>query len=186
MNAIAVSDNSDPAQTRREQMLDGTARLEAIEDIRRLKARYWRFVDTKQWREFGELFAPDATFTDHSAAFHCDGRDEIRDKIEAALADVFTAHHGHQSEIEIEDLSHARGIWAMEDYLVFPPGAVHPTNPSPTSTVRGYGHYVESYVKLDSQWLFQKSELFRLRLEVSGNSSTAYPTWTEAPQPAAV
>jgi SnoaL-like domain len=165
-------------------MPDAIEGLEAIEEIRRLKAQYWRFVDTKQWDRFGQLFAPDATFTDHSAAFHCDGRTEIRDKIAAALPDdVITVHHGHQSEIEIDDAEHARGIWAMEDYLIFPPGAAHPTSGAPTSTLRGYGHYVESYVKLDGAWKFQKSELFRLRLEVSGNASTGYPTWTE-PRPA--
>src|SRR3984957_4605760 len=164
-------------------MSEAIERLEAIEEIRRLKARYWRFVDTKQWERFGELWAPDATFTDHSAAFHCEGAQEVRDKIAAALPDdVVTVHHGHQSEIEIEDQDHARGIWAMEDYLIFPPGAVHPTSAAPTSTVRGYGHYVESYVKLDGEWKFQKSELFRLRLEVSGDVRTQYPTWSEAPQ----
>jgi hypothetical protein len=168
-------------------MLDTAERLEAIEEIRRLKAQYWRFVDTKQWSSFGELFAPDATFTDHSAAFHCDGAAEIESKIAAALPDdVVTVHHGHQSEIEIDDELHARGIWAMEDYLIFPPGSVHPTNPSPTSTIRGYGHYVESYVKLDGKWRFQKSELFRLRIEIVGNASTSYPTWTGARPLAAV
>ena len=101
-------------------MSDAIERLEAIEEIRRLKARYWRFVDTKQWERFGELWAPDATFTDHSAAFHCDGAQEVRDKIAAALPDdVVTVHHGHQSEIEIESPDRARGIWAMEDYLIF-------------------------------------------------------------------
>jgi hypothetical protein len=35
------------------------------EEIRVLRAQYWRFVDTKQWPAFGRLFAADATFTDH-------------------------------------------------------------------------------------------------------------------------
>ena len=34
--------------------------LEALEAIRRLKARYFRYVDTKQWDRFGELFCEDA------------------------------------------------------------------------------------------------------------------------------
>jgi len=41
-------------------------------------------------------------------------------------------------------------------------------------------------VKLDGRWRFQKSELFRLRIESSGNSATAYPAWAEAPALAAV
>jgi 3-phenylpropionate/cinnamic acid dioxygenase small subunit len=30
--------------------------LEALEQIKQLKARYFRFVDTKRWQEWGELF----------------------------------------------------------------------------------------------------------------------------------
>ena len=35
--------------------------LVAQEEIRRLKARYCRFLDTKQWEKWGDLFTPDAT-----------------------------------------------------------------------------------------------------------------------------
>jgi len=39
-------------------MSDETA---AIEDIKRLKARYYRCMDTKQWDGWNDVFAPDAT-----------------------------------------------------------------------------------------------------------------------------
>ena len=35
-------------------------RLEDMEQIKQLKARYFRFVDEKKWTEFGELFTSDA------------------------------------------------------------------------------------------------------------------------------
>ena len=35
---------------------------EDIEAIRQLKARYFRFVDTKQWDRWGDLFTEDAVF----------------------------------------------------------------------------------------------------------------------------
>ena len=38
------------------------ARLEAIEEIRRLKARYFRCVDTRNWVEFADLFTLDCAF----------------------------------------------------------------------------------------------------------------------------
>ena len=156
--------------------LDPIERLVAIEEIRRLKARYWRFVDTKQWDAFGKLFARDARFTDHAGGpFHCDGAAEIQSKISAVLEKALTIHQGHQSEIDIEDASNARGIWVMEDYLVFPPGDAHPTNPFPEATVRGYGHYVERYVKIGGEWFFQAVDLYRLRLEVLSPSGTPYP-----------
>jgi hypothetical protein len=161
---------------------DHVARLVAIEGIRNLKSRYWRFVDTKQWDAFGALFAPDATFLDHSANFGCDGAEEIQAKIEAVLQPALTVHQGHQSEIEILDETHAQGIWMLEDYLIFPPGEVTPENPYAGSTVRGWGHYVEDYVKLDGAWRFQRVDLYRLRLEVESPFATDYP---RVPAPAA-
>jgi hypothetical protein len=155
-------------------------RLLAIEEIRRLKAQYWRFVDTKQWDEFGSLFVPDAYFLDHAAPFECSGAAEIQAKISTVLDPALTIHQGHQSEIEVESDSEARGIWAMEDHLIFPTGEVGPSNPYAGATVRGYGHYVEQYVNLDGRWRFQRVELYRLRLEVDSPSSTAYPPVTGA------
>jgi hypothetical protein len=146
-----------------------------LEQIRVLRARYWRFVDTKKWADFEGLFAEDATFTDHSADFRCNGAHEIASMISAVLQDVVTIHHGHQSELELIDETHARGIWAMEDYLIFPDGTSHPTSGAPINTMRGYGHYFDQYVKLEDGWHFQKVELHRLRLEITGVSHTQYP-----------
>ena len=36
------------------------AELNHIEAIKRLKARYFRMLDTKNWVEWGKIFAPDA------------------------------------------------------------------------------------------------------------------------------
>lgn len=154
---------------------ESVARLLAIEEIRHLKARYWRFVDTKQWDEFGSLFAPDAHFLDHAASFECFGADEIQAKISAVLDPALTVHQGHQSEIEIESDTAARGVWAMEDFLEFPAGEVGPLNPYAGATVSGWGHYVERYVRIDGDWRFQKVDLYRLRLVVNSPSTTAYP-----------
>lgn len=145
------------------------------EELRTLKARYWRYVDTKRWDAFGALFAPDATFVDHSAAFRCHGQAEIQAKISSVLGDVTTIHSGQLSELELLGDDEARGIWAMQDYLIFPPGTDHPTNPQPTSTLRGWGHYVEHYVRRDGRWLFRSVDLYRLRVEHAGAAKTAYP-----------
>lgn len=149
--------------------------LIAKDEIRELKARYWRYVDTKQWDSFIELFRPEATFSDHSADFHCADRASIAEAIPTALADVTSVHRGLQYEIEVLAEDRARGIWAMEDYLVYPPGASHPPNPGQTSSVRGYGHYVETYAKSQEGWRFVSIDLYRLRLEVDSYSSTDLP-----------
>jgi hypothetical protein len=150
-------------------------RLLALEEIRTLKARYWRYVDTKQWQAFAELFTFDATFTDHSADFACSGREGIVADISGSLAAVTSFHSGLQSELEITSPDSARGIWAMQDYLIYPPGARHATSPLPVASVRGYGHYVEEYLRVGGRWLFQKIELYRIRLETTVTSQTGYP-----------
>lgn len=53
--------------------MDLLFRLEAIEDIRRLKAQYFRFVDLKDWASLKTVFAPDVEFDRSAAAsvFNC-------------------------------------------------------------------------------------------------------------------
>ena len=43
-------------------------RLLAVEQIRQLKARYFRLLDTKRWDEFEALFSADAVFDMREAA----------------------------------------------------------------------------------------------------------------------
>jgi uncharacterized protein (TIGR02246 family) len=155
--------------------MDAVARLLAIEEIRALHARYWRFVDTKNWDAFGALFAPDASFTEHLTGFHCEGSQEIQAQVAAFLDGATTVHHGHQSEIAVHDESSAEAIFVMEDYLIFPPGTVNPGSGAPMSTLRGYGHYVEKLTKIDEQWRFQQVDLYRVRVETVGSAATAFP-----------
>jgi hypothetical protein len=155
-------------------MIDPVEKLLAIEDIKTLRARYWRYVDTKKWPEFTALFVADATFEDHAADFRCENAEEIGTKIPQSLTGVFSAHHGHQHEITIEDEDHATGIWAMFDYLIFSPGTAFPGAPS-AGVVRGYGHYFDEYVRIKGQWRFAKVDLYRLRLESGTATSTEYP-----------
>jgi hypothetical protein len=148
--------------------LDPITILMADREIRNLRGRYWRMADTKEWEEYGNLFAPDGTFSDHAANFHCHGREEVVRKIGGVLANCQTVHHGHQAEIYIDDETHARGIWMLEDYLIFPPGGAgggDELNPYPASTVKAYGHYMDDYVKLDGVWRFQAINLYRLRVD---------------------
>jgi hypothetical protein len=145
------------------------------DELRELKARYWRFVDTKQWDAFVELFADGATFADHGADFRCADREEIATKIPAALERVISIHHGHQHELEILDADRAKGIWVMEDYLIYSGENQFPGVDLSTSAVHGYGHYVEEYARHDGAWKFAKIDLYRLRLEVESLVSNPLP-----------
>lgn len=147
--------------------MDDLERLVAIEEIKQLKARYFRCLDTKDWDGFAAVFTSDAVM---------DMRGEMRDRttegiglivgareiaafVRGAVHDVSTVHHGHMPEIEITGDASATGVWAMEDKLWWPEGA-------PLRTMHGYGHYHEEYVRTDAGWRIAKTTLTRLRVDV--------------------
>jgi len=123
-------------------------RLEAIEEIKQLKARYFRCMDTKDWAGFAAVFAPDAEMDmrgeDPGSGLNR-GAQVIADYVRNAVDPVVTVHHGHMPEIELTSDTTATGIWAMEDKLSWPEG-------SPISWMHGYGHYHETYERVDGEW----------------------------------
>jgi hypothetical protein len=139
--------------------VDAVGRLEAIEDIKLLKARYFRCMDTKDWDGFAEVFTADAVMdmTSEGAGVTVGNR-EIAAFVQGAVGDVTTVHHGHTPEIEITSPTTATGIWAMEDKLRWPDGA-------PMGSMHGYGHYRETYEKVSGQWRIKTLELNRLRID---------------------
>jgi hypothetical protein len=145
--------------------LDPMMVLMADREIRNLRARYWRLADMKEWEKYGELFAEDATWHGHAEDFHAIGRQEIVQKVGDVLADCETVHHGHPGEVYIDDDTHAHGVWVLEDYLTFAPGGDRQVNPWAGSTVRAFGHYLDTYTKIDGEWKIQSIDLYRLRIE---------------------
>ena len=137
----------------------------AIEDIKRLKARYYRAMDTKQWDGWNDVFAPDATLDTTEEAPQLDivvGRQNIIDFVSGQLVGVTTCHHGHMPEIEITSPTTATGIWAMEDHLWIPEG--HPLG---IRHLHGYGHYHETYEKIGDRWYIKTLKLTRIRVDVT-------------------
>jgi hypothetical protein len=149
------------------ETIDAAARLAAIEDIKQLKARYFRCMDTKDWAGFAQVFAADAEM-DMSGEMR-DGQTEgdgitrggqaIADFVRSAVDPVTTVHHGHTPEITLTSETTATGIWAMEDKLRWPEGA-------PIRTLHGYGHYHETYTRTADGWRIQTTTLTRLRIDV--------------------
>ena len=43
------------------------ARLAELEEIKQLKARYFRLMDTKQWKEYGDVFTEDCSMANGPA-----------------------------------------------------------------------------------------------------------------------
>ena len=131
-------------------------RQETLEAIHLLKARYFRFLDTKQWDAFGALFTANAELhagRDPQERFA--GREAIVRGVAAALEGAVTVHHGHMPEIEITGETTASGIWAMEDHVELP-----------RLVLRGAGHYHDDYALEGGVWRIRKSRLVRLRRDV--------------------
>jgi uncharacterized protein (TIGR02246 family) len=136
-----------------------TDTLSAIEEIKQLKARYFRLMDTKQWEEWADVFTEDLDAWIEGVSVAPIGRDTFVSSVSAMLADALTIHHGHMPEIEVTGPQTARGIWAMFDYVKF-------TNPERQLELKGYGHYQEEYRKgPDGRWRISSLKLSRLRVD---------------------
>jgi hypothetical protein len=141
--------------------MDEFERLSAVEEIKQLKARYFRCMDTKDWDGYASVFAPDAEMDMRSEDPESGlnrGAQAIADYVRKAVDPVVTVHHGHMPEIEITSDDTATGIWAMEDKLQFPEG-------SPISWMHGYGHYHETYERIAGAWKIKTLRLSRLRID---------------------
>jgi hypothetical protein len=147
-------------------------RLVDLYAIQQLKARYFRYIDTKQWDLFRGLFTDDAAFFFFDDSdFHADstgappratrefsGGDKFVGRVSKILETAVTVHHGHMPEIEFTGPGEATGIWAMYDWVDdFEKGYA----------TKGAGHYHEKYLKGDDGcWRISELRLTRLRTDL--------------------
>lgn len=76
--------------------------MDDIEAIKRLKARYFRTMDTKDWAGMRAVFADDAVVdTSSSGGGVVEGADAFMAFLSETLRGVVTVHHGHMPEIEL-------------------------------------------------------------------------------------
>lgn len=154
----AAAEAGDDLSGRAEQVAHEAAidRLVAIEDIKQLKARFMRCVDTKDLPCLrDEVFAPGAeihfkgTDYDISAA----GWTAIEKFYQEAFTPTkFGMHHAHTPEITVEGDT-ARGTWYLHDVFV---------NLEENWTLQGSALYDDSYGKIDGQWRIMYSTYQRL------------------------
>ena len=146
--------------------MDILERLQAQEEIRQLKARYFRLVDTKAWPEFRALFTDDATLHYPEAHPTPNPIEVAHPMIVASLRNATSVHHGHMPEIQVIDADNATGIWSMEDQVYMHGDAAKGT---PPVTILGAGHYHETYRQVNGEWKIASLVLTRLRHETNQN-----------------
>lgn len=134
--------------------------LTAYIEISQVKAKYCRYLDTKDWDAFTELFTEDFVLDVRGGTQLplFESRDAAMQYVQAALGTAKTAHQVHSPEIELNG-NEANVIWAMQDRLIWDP----PRNG--ISSLTGYGHYHERYVYRAGAWKIAASRLTRLLMD---------------------
>jgi hypothetical protein len=132
--------------------MDHVQALWDIEQIKRLKARYFRLQDQDRWDEWGELFTEDCEVVHpHDVDPVTRGRAAIVERTSTIVGGAGNdtlrrAHRGTNPDIEILDERTARGTWALHCIVTFGDEA------DPRYTVI-YGYYHDEYRKdPDGQW----------------------------------
>ena len=141
-------------------------RLLAIEEIKKIKAKYFYYLDHKDWESWKrEVFAPDASMDVPEALSEpIVGIDNILAWVIPNTAHQVSTHHGHMPDIDVLSDTEAKGVWAMEDILRLPEDRPAPLG---YTYLHGWGHYHETYVKLPQGWRIRSTRLTRLHLERS-------------------
>jgi hypothetical protein len=141
--------------------MDRLERLEAIEEIRDLKARYYRLMDTKRWEELKGVFASDMKVITPEGKVYAEGGDTYAAALRTSLERAVSCHQNLGGEIEIVDDENAKAIWAMQDVIEWEDR--HPA--MGWKSILGRGHYHESYRKEGGTWRIATLTLTRLRLD---------------------
>jgi len=86
--------------------------------LERLKYRYLRTLDLKQWDAFAECFVPEATGDYAGLLFG--SRDELVGYMRTHLGPgLITTHSAHHPEIEVSG-DEATAVWYLEDTVLAP------------------------------------------------------------------
>lgn len=96
---------------------------QAIEEIKQVKYRYLRALDTKHWDEFAETLTDDVV-GDYGSSMgkelHFTSRSELVEFMRSAMpAGIITEHHVSHPEITV-DADAGRAIWYLQDRVIVP------------------------------------------------------------------
>lgn len=129
--------------------------MDDIEEIKKLKARYFRSLDSKDWDTYAGVFAEDCVVDLRTAGGELYQGREAFAAYARSLTLVQSVHHGHMPEIDLTGETTATGVWALEDYNIWQDGTQN----------HGWGHYLETYEKRDGRWYIKTMALSYLRID---------------------
>ncbi|NPC98200.1 nuclear transport factor 2 family protein [Nocardioides sp. zg-DK7169] len=112
-----------------------------VEEICRLKYRYLRTLDSKEWADFEACFEPDAT-ADYDGLVFAD-RAALVDYMRTNMVEgMHTLHQAHHPEIEV-DGDTATGRWYLQDRVIVP---------AYSFMLEGAAFYSDRYVRTAEGW----------------------------------
>ena len=161
--------------------MDAHRELLEVEAIKKLKARYQRAVDTKDWDLMRSLFAADATSEYSDGKYSFTGPEAIVKFLSDGLGDpeIQSMHHAHTPEIELTSDTTATGTWYLEDFVL----SARASDWAPNGTVlHGTGIYHDEYVKVADEWLIQKTGYERIFEDIQprGEGSILKTRWNRS------
>ncbi|WP_313801499.1 nuclear transport factor 2 family protein [Sphingobium sp.] len=145
--------------------------LSDMEDIRTLKHRYFRGIDTADLELLTPLFTADIGVDYRGGNYRV--RLEGRDNMIEFLANSFHSgavamHHGHMPEIILTGEESAEGIWYLEDIFIDLERKLHTT---------GSAIYRDTYRREDGMWKIARTEYDRVFEMVRPLGPEAQITW---------
>jgi len=148
-------------------------RLAAIEEIRTVKAKYWRGCDSFDDELVRSILAEDCVLDYRGAMTDpVTGIDQMPETnlvlkgreawsmASLGEANIVSVTQGHQHEITFSSDTSAEAIWYFTDHLFLPPGG-------PFTRLTGYGRYHDTYEKAAEGWKLKNLRSKRFWIEVS-------------------
>lgn len=129
----------------------------AFDSLKRLKYRYARALDNKDWAGLRACFTDDLQFEVPSTGPQ-QGPDAAVDTLQSNfIAFAFTLHECSMPDLKLLNTNEAEGTWDIHT-LTITTDAMRQTVPE---KVHGYGRYLERYRKVGGEWRIAKLTLVR-------------------------
>jgi len=130
--------------------------LSDLEDIRLLKHRYFRAIDTADKAVLETLFTDDISVEYRGGEYlvRLQGKETMLDFLLTSFhSDAVAMHHGHMPEITFTGDDTADGIWYLEDIFV---------DLGRNDITIGSAIYRDQYIRQDGIWQIARTEYDRV------------------------
>jgi len=130
--------------------------LSDLEDIRTLKHRYFRGIDTADAALLETLFTADVSVDYRGGNYRVSlcGRDDMLDFLANSFhSGAIAMHHGHMPEITLTGANSAEGLWYLEDIFI---------NLEQKTHTIGSAIYRDRYRREGDRWLIARTEYDRV------------------------